>query len=284
MQAPASCEPGEAPWVVVTRPAPDQVDLIDGVKALGLKVLHAPLHRLEPVDGLVSVLAELDRFDLAIVTSPATARYLLSGTSRERLAGLEWVAPGSGTAQVLLSVGLQVCCPQGGGTSEDLLALPRLESVRGLRIAILGAPGGRRLIADELQRRGAQVEFLYLYRRTPVDLPAKWFELLRSGAKCIVLVSSVQMLEALDDAVPEALRDAWRRCGFVVSSARVEAECRHRGLVDVSRAGGASSVELLKALRRRLKTGLEGRHIDCAGGFNPLACTNFRSTDESGHE
>lgn len=239
-------------WAIVTRPAPDHLELVSGVREMGLRVLHAPLQRLEPVDEVEAVVAELDRIELAIVTSPATARFLLANASCERLARIEWLAPGAGTARILRSAGLPVDCPEGDGTSEAMLALPRLGSVRGLEIAILGAPGGRKLIAEELQRRGARVRFLYLYRRVPTDLPPEWFEILSTAASCVVLVSSVQILEAMDAAVPDALRQQWARCGFVVSSSRVEAACRARGLMHVQHADGASSGELLRALKHFL--------------------------------
>jgi uroporphyrinogen-III synthase len=247
------CDAQALTRVVVTRPAPDHADLIQGVEALGLPSLHVPVHVLEPFDDQPQRLAALDDSDIAVVTSPATARFLLDRRAAEQLEHLVLIAPGAGTAAPLRAAGLSVFCPAADGTSEAVLALPELASIEGARVAILGAPGGRIMIAEQLADRGARVSRLYLYRRRAIAPDPKLFELLAERVPLAVLVSSVQIVGVLDAAIPLELRPQWRQALFICSSSRVQRCCRDHGLGRYACAGGASAVELLATLRQALQ-------------------------------
>lgn len=239
--------------IVLTRPAPDHLELVEGVEKLGLASLHVPVHVLEPCDDRQRRLAALDDFDIAVVTSPATARFVIEGRAADQLKHLALIAPGAGTAAPLRAAGLNVICPAADGTSEAVLALPALASIEGARVAILGAPGGRAVIAEQLADRGARVSRVHLYRRRAVAPDPKLFDLLDAGVPLAVLVSSVQIVEALDAAVPVELRPQWRQTLFICSSPRVQRCCREHGLDRCTCAGGASAAELLEALRLALQ-------------------------------
>ena len=59
--------------------------------------------------------------------------------------------------------------------SEGLLALPVLADVHGLRIGLVTAPGGRGLIAAQLQAAGATIERADVYQRRLLRcLGARW--------------------------------------------------------------------------------------------------------------
>lgn len=240
-------------WAIVTRPAPDHVVLIEAAQALGLRALHVPVHVLEPRPDRWRVAALLDSFDLAIVTSPATSRFLLEVRSVESLRHLTLLAPGPGTAAPLRAVGLNVFCPTGDGTSEAVLKLPQLASIAESGVAILGAPGGRLKIAAELERRGAQVRRMHLYRRRTVLPDPRLFEALSSAGAVLVIVSSVQIVNVLSASIPPECRDAWKNSVFIASSSRVEQSCRAHGLEHVVRARGASAADLLEGLQRALE-------------------------------
>jgi len=243
-----------AVWAVVTRPAPDHAALIEGVEALGLRSLHSPVFVLEPCQDRQQVLGSLTGFDIVIVTSPATARFVVGARPFEILHPVTLIAPGAGTAAPLRAAGLAVSCPSGDGTSEAVLKLPELESIEGCKVAILGAPGGRMKIAAELERRGAHVQRMHLYRRRAIAPDPRLFSLLASATPLVLLISSVQIVESLAGAIPPEYFDHWRRAVFVVSSVRVEQSCRAHGLVRLIRAGGASADELLDGLKRALVT------------------------------
>ena len=53
--------------------------------------------------------------------------------------------------------------------SEGLLALMPLQNVAGKRIAIIRGDSGRDLLRDALIQRGAEVKYLEVYRKRPVD-------------------------------------------------------------------------------------------------------------------
>lgn len=238
-----------SPAVVVTRPARDADSLCRRLRSSGRDTIACPAFSLrpEPEPRRRSALAGLADCDVAIVTSPFAAGLAASDAPAPR-DGPIYVAPGRGTAAVLTSAGLPASHPEAGGTSEDLLALPVLGSVRGRRVAILGAPGGRRLLDRELAARGASVERIHLYRREPLPVAGELVDALASARPLIVMVSSRNAFEHITRALPSALRPAWLAATFVVSSARLARLCRDRGARDVRQAEGASDAAMLRAL------------------------------------
>ncbi|MGH8672634.1 MAG: uroporphyrinogen-III synthase, partial [Burkholderiales bacterium] len=53
--------------------------------------------------------------------------------------------------------------------SEALLKLPGLQNIEGLNIVIFRGDGGREVLGNELQGRGARVEYAECYRRSKPD-------------------------------------------------------------------------------------------------------------------
>lgn len=218
----------------------------------GVDVLHAPMFVLEPVDPERLVRA----FDAGapcatiIVTSPRAAAVALEVLEPERMKAALCVVPGPGTAQPLLDQGLNVVHPLEGGTSEHVLALPELAEarIRGERILILAAPGGRTRIARTLRDRGARVEVLAPYLRCPLDPPETLQKALAADRRLVTLVSSPAALERLHDELATDLRQRWLAGGLVVSSERLAERARALGATDVVRAAGASDAALLESL------------------------------------
>ena len=102
--------------------------------------------------------------------------------------------------------------PTDRSDSEGLLALRGLSHVRGRRIALIGAPGGRDLIAPTLRRRGATVEAIHVYRRAAPRLTRRHFDALDAAPDpLITLVSSGEALTNLVSLVARAADRAHAR-------------------------------------------------------------------------
>jgi len=231
---------------VVTRPSPDHRALLD---TLGDTSIHSPAFELLPESEprLASMIARLDEFDIAIITSPFAAHLLAERSGICAAERVQFIVPGSGSAAALGGGGHVARFPDSGGTSEHILDMPEFEHVQGKRIAIVGAPGGRGLLASELSRRGARVESMHVYRRHPLRPARRLLDALEDGHRLVVFISSLQAFRLITASLPDELRQAWLNGKFVVSSERIESECRNAGVGSIRRAAGAADDSMLAA-------------------------------------
>ncbi|WP_336367432.1 uroporphyrinogen-III synthase [Marinobacter sp. C2H3] len=193
--------------VLICRPEPEASRLAQAFEAAGAHIRTLPLIVREPLPETPeqrSLLLDLDRFSHIIVVSPYAARRLLEALDTwwpQLPTGLRWYAVGAGTARVLASHGLSVRRPADGWTSEALLTLPSLRHVQGQSVLIARGEHGRELIRDTLERRGARVTALPLYRRQPAtpDEPTLRAALDEFAPEAIVALSgeTIDQLAAL---------------------------------------------------------------------------------------
>lgn len=220
------------------------------LESLGFQGLHAPGLEVRPVppDLRQRRIAALSQRDVVIVTSPTAARLVAASNSLPQASAVRWLAPGAGTASILRRAGIPCSHPPAGGTSEALLEMAELSRPERLRIAIVGAPGGRRLLEHELVRRGAEVDYCYLYQRELLPPAPELINELQKPEPPTVLLSSARTLEALLSGMDNAQRGQLRRARFVVSSARLAGLCRAEGMTRVTQAEGADDASMLAAL------------------------------------
>ncbi|MGZ8257077.1 MAG: uroporphyrinogen-III synthase, partial [Gallionella sp.] len=93
-----------------------------------------------------------------------------------------------------------VIAPTLQSDSEALLALPELREMHGQRVMILRGDGGRELLGDTLQARGASVEYASCYQRSAACVTGS--DLLAARADVITVTSSEALtyLRAMLDA------------------------------------------------------------------------------------
>lgn len=203
--------------VVVTRPQAQAGPLAEAIAAAGGQALLFPLLEIAPAADpapLTAAVAGLADYGLAVFISPNAVDYSLPAI----VAGGGWppglipAAIGQGTVRALAARGVGGCvAPTERFDSEALLALPELQAdrVAGRRVAIFRGDGGRELLADTLRQRGAEVDCIACYRRSPPAggprrLEAAW----AAGRLDAITVSSsegLRYLVALLDA-PGRLR------------------------------------------------------------------------------
>lgn len=161
--------------IVVTRPRGQADALAASIAAKGGEPLLFPLLDISPVDdpaALNEALARLADYSLAIFISPNAVEYSLPAFLAQRSwpAGLLPCAVGQGTVSVLATLGVRGCvAPTERFDSEALLALPELQAdrVAGRKVLLFRGDGGRELLADTLRERGATVDCIACYRRSP---------------------------------------------------------------------------------------------------------------------
>lgn len=183
--------------ILVTRPIEQAQGLATLIERAGGRALLFPA--LEIVDlPAAGALGRLNEFDFAIFASPTAVDRAMRQLEAWP-AGLSTAAIGAGTRRELDARGISgVIAPEGTADSEALLALPQLKHLAGKRVLIVRGQGGRALLGETLQARGARVEYAECYRRTrPEADPAPVLSAWETGELDAVTVSSIEGLENL---------------------------------------------------------------------------------------
>ncbi len=199
-------QPLRGVWILVTRPAHQADSICQAIEAAGGNAIRWPVLRIEDRthgEQAQSAVKRLHEFDLSLFVSENAARF---GVKLIRAVGFApsskpVFAVGRGTAHSLHALGVpQPRYPPDDPSSEGLLSLPELQRTRvsGQRILIFRGEGGRELLAETLEKRGAQVEYAEVYRRAqapsdPVLVSRHW----EQGRLDIILVTSTDGLRAL---------------------------------------------------------------------------------------
>ncbi|MBW7984503.1 uroporphyrinogen-III synthase [Enterobacillus tribolii] len=244
--------------ILVTRPSPSGEQLVSRLTALGRVAYHAPLidfspgSQLEHVPGLI---AALRQDDLVFALSQHAVRYAHASMQRSGQGWpdtLRYFAIGRTTALRLHTIsGRDVEFPPPPEISEALLQLPALQNVAGRRALLLRGNGGRELLAETLEQRGATVTLCECYQRSPIhyngaEQSAHWQ---RQQISTLVITSG-EMLQQLYDLVPEHDRLAWLlQCRLIIVSERLAGLAQKLGWQDIRIAESADNDALIRALQ-----------------------------------
>jgi uroporphyrinogen-III synthase len=183
-----------------------------------------------------------------IFTSPAAVRAAAALQSLGARSGKHSYAVGSGTARALRRAGVEKAATPTRMDSEGLLALPQLREVRGGRVGLVTAPGGRGRIASALQRRGAVVVRADVYERIPVSPSTRVLATLRGlDAPLLLMLSSGEALARILAALPADVVRILRKARVVAASDRLQAFALEQGFGDIVRADNATPQALVTA-------------------------------------
>lgn len=237
--------------ILITRSQPGASELAEALRGVGYATLLCPVIDVRAnVDApLRRTVAALDRFDIAIFVSGHAVRFgldLIDAVWPTR-PQLTWIAVGKATALALVHRGITALTPE-RESSEGILALPQLSDVVGRRVLICSGRGGRSLLADELVRRGAEVERLELYRREALPLESVAMHLAESGSIAAVVIASVEGARAFSAVWRSVNGD--RTVVVLAPSQRVAVQLKDLDFQRVVVADGAGAAAVIAALRR----------------------------------
>lgn len=213
--------------IVITRPVHQGEALKARLETKGASVLHFPTLEILPAPRsakLESTFQRLANYHYAIFTSPNAADYAADYLDFAALPPkLKIAAIGPGTARALTAHGRKPdMLPRDGANSEALLKLKALHAVDGKRVLIVRGEGGRELLAETLEERGAEVDYAEVYRRAVPRCDhaelARWF---RDNRVDVIVVTSRESLVNLDHMLSPGLTPYLRAAQLLVSSARV---------------------------------------------------------------
>lgn len=236
--------------VVITRPAGTGSALARQVRRLGGLPLLLPGLSLRDVDDpakAATALAEALNDELLVFISPASVRFAAHLLPLHTQAIV--LAVGQGTARALRSHGVDTpLAPTRRQDSEGVLDHAALADVRGKRVALIGAAGGRGVLRAELAARGARLREVHVYRRTAPRWQQRQLDAVMAlPPDARVLLSSAEALGCLRDGLPAAAFAALRAAVAVVSSERVAEVARGAGFTRVTVAASAMGADLLVA-------------------------------------
>jgi len=243
--------------VLVTRPEQQAMPLCRLLEAQGANTFRLAAIEIQPLGAkrdMAASLGPLTDFDVIIFTSANAVRFGVSLLDQKR--DLSLAAQGPATARALNQAGYRVAVqPSETFDSESLLRHPRLEHPVGRRILIVKGLSGRPFLEQELERRGAQVVAVDVYRRVPAAPSdaalADLLDRFTAGAVHIITATSLEIAGNLLTMATPALRSEFERAHWLVPGERMAAGVRDLGLsAPLLRAESAEDQDLVTALIR----------------------------------
>ncbi len=192
--------------ILVTRPVHQAQAFCDMLfeqagQAIRLPVINIEAVKLSP--EMTGILDRIDKIDFAVFISPNAVEFglaalLAHGEISDKLK-LATIGKASATKMQTILGRLPDIYPLEQYNSEALLALDSLQSSRinNKKIIIFRGQGGRELLAETLQQRGARVDYLELYRRTMPQLQHHEVESVCASTLDIITVTSNEGLNNL---------------------------------------------------------------------------------------
>ena len=223
-------EPLQHVGVLVTRPRTQAGELVNAIESLGGNAYCFPVIEITPHDELDirNSVEHLSQPDIVVFVSHNAVEHGIKFTNGALIAVI-----GPATAKAVRAAGRVVDIqPASGFDSEHLLAEAAFQDVAGKHVRIIRGRDGRELLAEELKKHGAIVEYLSVYeRRLPkvsadmlADIEGKW----RQGLINVVTVMSVQSLTNLIELLPEWCSAQLESTPLVTPAGRVIKEALDR--------------------------------------------------------
>lgn len=239
-----------AGWYVISlRPSGTHAGIRREAAARGARCVACSPIRLRALPVDPAALGAALAAPLRIFTSPASVRFAAALQSLREASGQRSLAVGAGTAAALRRAGARAVDFPQRMDAEGLLALPALQSVRGVVVGLVTAPGGRGVIAPALTDRGASLRIAHVYERQARSIPPARQRLLRAlPSPAALLVSSGEALDAFLGGLGPGLQERMRGLCAVAGSPRLGRRLEALGFAQVLVAGSARPADLLSRL------------------------------------
>lgn len=248
--------------VIVTRPQAQAQELVQCLAALGAEVLQIPGVEIWPLPDSWAVRQQfqnLDTYQHVIFTSVNAVHFGMQWIDRywpQWPQALRCYSVGPGTAKALTAQHIESFLPT-RFSSEGLLELAALMSVNEARVLIVKGQGGRSLLKETLEARGALVDCVELYQRVcPKPDAAAVRQLvmwLGQGRPVFLVLSSIEIMENLKAQLPSCWNEL-KQCVVLAVSERVAQEVRQEGFQYVHVLPGPTNAQVIKTLQTLVKT------------------------------
>ena len=229
--------------VLVTRPDERGKALVDQLNQAGVVALHLPLLSIEAGAELAQLPTKLNQLksgDYVFLVSKSAVDFT----------DLQYFTVGHRTAQHFsCQTECTVRYPITSENTEGVLNLPQMAELTDKNLLILRGNGGRELLHEQATLRGATVDTVECYQRTPISYnnEEQTSICIRSGVQTLV-VTSLEILQALIEFVPENEQNWLKNCCLVTVSQRIADVAIQQGWHHVVVSAGADNQSLLNTL------------------------------------
>ena len=242
--------------VLVTRPAHQAENLSRLIEERGGVAVRFPTLAIVAVDDdrtIQDTLAHLDRYQwLVFVSANAVTMhgYYSDDGKMERYSSVRIAAIGKTTARALKQAGLPVdLVPESGYDTEALLAMPQMQQMKGQDCLIVRGEGGREELATQLRSRGANVEYLDVYKRVIPDIDSSQVSLLLAQGKLdVITVTSGEALQNLLIMLKKRYHHRLFEVPLVVISNRIRQIAAGMGFERIAVTNCPSDVAILETV------------------------------------
>lgn len=238
--------------VLVTRPQHQAGHLSQLIAARGGIPVLLPTIAIAPIDDAAAIAAGFvtsNKYKWLIFISANAVNFAAQAIGGKIKAFSESVAAiGQSTAKALAEVGLNVdLVAPPPHNSEALLATTAMQQVAGQRILIIRGEGGRDELANILGSRGAQVDYLNVYRRiVPATDCAPVDALLAKNGLDVITVTSGEALNNLFVMIDENHHQRLLQIPLVVISERVKQLAAAKGFSHIAVANNPSDEAIIE--------------------------------------
>ncbi len=216
----------EGVTVLVTRPVHQAEHLCQLIENAGGKAVRLPAIDIIPTKHHNLNNCHLSEFDIAIFISANAVHYaLLTPCENHKTLpqNLQMMAVGEQTANMLKKNKIHALFPPAPFNSETLLAMPECQSIQDKKIIIFRGESGRELLADTLRQRGAQVNYIDVYKRVRPEPPEMPIESIDA-----ITITSVESFNNLSHMLAD---QHWlKTTPFVVLSERIADYLQNLGI------------------------------------------------------
>lgn len=237
---------------LITRPAGKADYLLAALDSQGIEYQYQPLITTQTTMLKPKDLQALQQADLLIFVSLSAVNSVAQQHPNMHLSAT-LCAVGQTTGRALQGwQGQEVLIPQ-DQRSEGLLQLPALQHVTDKQVVIVRGNGGRELLKQTLQQRGATVRYVQSYNRLPLSLEGAplcqhWQN---TAVRCIVVTSN-EILNHIFSLVPTT-EHAWlRQLHWILVSPRARDSALALGVSpqNIALASNANDEALLEAVKQ----------------------------------
>lgn len=212
--------------ILVTRSIPQGTHLCELLADQGAITYHVPTLEIQPRAVNVSLFA----FDIAIFISANAVKHY---PFKLFPSSVRYFAVGNATGAALMERGVVARQPEQKNNSEGLLDLLELQLVSDKKIAIFCGVGGRTLLQETLEKRGAHCQRYEVYQRyCAVDQAPHLQYLLEEIALDYVICTSGENLLCLEQLAGSQIIQL-HRIPLLVISQRIATIAMEQGFVRV---------------------------------------------------
>ena len=231
---------------MVTRPAAQAGQLVSLIRQQGAEPVLFPLIEIKAIEPGSWPIIDWRKVDWLIFVSRNAVQYFCDGLSKKLPSRLQCVAVGNGTAQAMREAGLTVSLqPEISNGSEGLLTLPQMQQLKDQKVVIVRGQGGRELLADTLQTRGATIRYIEVYsRQLPVVSSSQQAAAMETD---ILLATSVQSVANLLRIFADSKGQICAK-PLIVLSERIKQYALAQGFSDIVVTDNASDEAIMQRL------------------------------------